>query len=147
MSHPLYPGGIPRFNHIALSLTPDQLDENGRAEIISFHSDVFGFEEISQMTLDRRRLVLSCCHHEQFIFLVSEETPMVAPRLDHVGLSVPRLDDLLAAHDRAASWAMNDDRVDLIAPSVDAHEVVRIHSFYVRFLLPVMIEIQHWEFT
>lgn len=146
MSHPLYPAGVPRFNHVAMSLPAEQLDAGGRAEICRFWGDVFGFTEHPQMTEDRRRLVLGACHYEQFVFLVADDAPMSCPRLDHFGLSVRSLGDLEAAFARAEEFRHHDDRVDLIPPSVDDHEVVRIHSFYARFLLPMMCEIQYWEF-
>ncbi len=46
-------------------------------------------------------------------------------------------------------WPLRDkdDRVDLIDLHVDDREVVKIHSFYVRYLLPMMCEVQWWEFA
>ena len=40
------------------------------------------------MTEDRRRLILSCVHWDQFIFLIAEDDPMRCPRMDHFGFSV-----------------------------------------------------------
>ena len=146
MSSRLYPAGIPRFNHVAMSVPADLLDEAGRADICRFWGEVFGFEEHPQMTEDRRRLVLGALHYEQFLFLIAEDEPMRCPRLDHYGLSVKSLDDLQSAYARAEAFRATDDRVDLIAPSVEDHEVVKIHSFYAGYLLPMMCELQYWEF-
>jgi hypothetical protein len=33
MTHPYYPSGNPRFNHVALSVPPDLLDEINRADL------------------------------------------------------------------------------------------------------------------
>ncbi|HKY16949.1 MAG TPA: hypothetical protein VJM33_18630 [Microthrixaceae bacterium] len=145
--HELYPAGIPRFNHIAMSMAEDQLDATGREDICRFWGEVFGFEEHPQMTEDRRRLVLGACHYEQFVFLIAEDEPMACPRLDHFGLSVKSLDDLTAAHRRAEAFAATDDRVHIIPPSVDDYEVVKIHSFYAGYILPMMCELQFWEFA
>jgi hypothetical protein len=147
MSHPLYPAGIPRFNHVAMSMPADALDAEGRAAICSFWGDVFGFEAHEMMTEDRRRLVLGACHYEQFLFLIAEDEPMRAPRLDHFGLSVSSLEDLQAAYARAAAWKEKDDAVDLIPTSVEDHGVVKIHNFYAGYRLPMMCEIQYWEFA
>ena len=147
MSHPLYPARTPRFNHVAMSLPSDLLDETNRADISRFWGDVFGFVEIPQMTEDRRRLVLSACAVEQFVFLIAEDDPMRCARLDHYGISVGSLDDMDAAWERAAAFRETDDRVDLIDRSVEDHEVVKIHSFYAGYLLPMMLEVQYWEFT
>ena len=72
----------PRFNHVAMSLPPDLLDPANRDEIVGFYREVFGWEEIPQMTIDRQRLVLSAYTYEQFVFLIADEPPMECPRLD-----------------------------------------------------------------
>ena len=147
MPHDLYPAGTPRFNHVAMSMPADALDEEGRAAITGFWGDVFGFEEHQMLTEDRHKLVLGACHYEQFVFLISEDEPMRAPRLDHFGLSVSSLEDLQSAYDRAAAWKEKDDAVDLIAPEVEDHGMVKIHNFYAGYRLPMMCEIQYWEFA
>jgi hypothetical protein len=143
----LFPSRTPRFNHVAMSLAPDQLDDDGRKAIVEFYGQVFGWQELDMLTVDRQRLVLSAHTHEQFVFLVSEEEPMRSPRLDHFGMSVGDLQELHAAHQRAKAFAERDPRVDLIDPEVDDREVVKIHSFYVGYLLPMMVEVQYWEFA
>jgi hypothetical protein len=146
VSHALYPAGNPRFNHVAMSLPADLLDEANRADICRFWSEVFGFDEMPTMTIDRRRMILSCVHWDQFIFLVADDEPMRCPRLDHFGFAVGSLDDLLAAEARARAFLEADPRVDLIAHSADDQGMVVIHSIYVGYLLPMMCEIQWWEF-
>ena len=46
MTHPYYPSGNPRFNHVAMSLAADLLDEHNRADICRFWGEVFGFDEM-----------------------------------------------------------------------------------------------------
>ena len=79
MAHPFYPSGTPRLNHVAMSLAADRLDETHREAICRFCGDVFGFEELAVMTEDRRRLVLSCVHWDQFLFLIADDEPMRCP--------------------------------------------------------------------
>jgi hypothetical protein len=140
-------GRSPQFNHVAMSLPPDALDEPGRKAICDFYGEVFGWEELPTMTEDRKRLVLSCYTYEQFVFLIAEDQPMKAPRLDHFGLSVPTLDELETFYGRAKDYKTKDDRVDLIDPDIDDYGGLKIHNFYVGYLLPMMVEIQHWEFV
>jgi hypothetical protein len=130
-----------------MSVPADLLDEQGRAELLDFWGGVFGFQELPTETEDRRKLVLSAYDFEQFVFLIAEDDPMRCPRLDHFGMSVGTLDELETFHAKAKAYADKDDRVDLIAQSVEDHGVVKIHNFYVRFLLPMMIEIQHFEWA
>jgi hypothetical protein len=147
MAHPYYPAGTPRFNHVAMSVPADLLGEKGRQEICRFFDEVLGFTEMADMTIDRQRLILSCVHWDQFIFLIADENPMTCPRLDHFGLSVGSLDDLMAVAERAKAYRERDDRVDLIDHRCDDQGTIRIHSIYVKFLLPMMCEIQWWEFV
>jgi hypothetical protein len=146
MAHPYYPSGNPRFNHVAMSMPADLLDETNRTDICRFFSEVFGFEEIEVMTEDRHRLILSCVHWDQFIFLISEDDPMRAPRMDHFGFAVDSLEDLKGIQERAEVYREKDDRVDLIDLHMDDQKVVKIHSLYVKYLLPMMAEVQYWEF-
>jgi hypothetical protein len=147
MAHPFYPTGNPRFNHVAMSLPADLLDETNRADICRFWSEVFGFDEIEVMTEDRHRLILSCVHWDQFIFLISEDDPMHCPRMDHFGFSVGSMAELQGVQDRATAFRKRDDRLDLIDLHSDDQKVVTIHSLYVRYLLPMMCEVQWWEFA
>ena len=136
----------PRLNHVAMSLAPDTLDEEHRRLIVEFYSDVFGFVELPMLTEDRRRLVLQVHNIEQFLFLIAEDEPMACPRLDHWGVSVgeeAELDDILA---RARVWQARDDRVDIIDKKTDDHGMLAITSIYVRYLLPMMLEVQWWDY-
>jgi len=146
-AHPYYPSGTPRFNHVAMSVAPALLDERSRADIVGFWHEVLGFDEMPTMTIDRKRLILSCVHWDQFIFLIADEDPLRCPRLDHFGFAVGTLDELVAVRDRAVAFAGRDDRVDLIDLKADDQGPVKIHSIYVGYLLPMMCEIQFWEFT
>jgi hypothetical protein len=141
------PTRTPRFNHVAMSVPADLLDERGRADILDFWGGVFGFQELPTETEDRRKLVLSAYDVEQFVFLIAEDDPMRCPRLDHFGMSVGTLEELEAFHAKAKAYAERDDRVDLVEQDVEDHDVVKIHNFYVRFLLPMMIEVQHFEWA
>lgn len=136
----------PRFNHVALSLPPEALDERGRADIVRFYHDVFGWEELPTLTEDRHRLVMMAYEYTQFVFLIADEAPMRAPRMDHFGMGVAteaELDDFLA---RARSYQESDSRVDLIDKHTDDHGPIAITSFYVKYLLPMMIEVQYFDF-
>ena len=72
---------------------------------------------------------------------------MRCPRMDHFGMSVGTLDELVNLEKRIEAFRAGDDRVDLINLSVDDQGVVKIHSVYVKYILPMMCEFQYWEFT
>jgi len=147
VTHPFYPSGPPRFNHVAMSMPADLLGEESRAEILGFFGQVLGFEEMPTMTVDRHRLILSCVHWDQFIFLIAEPDPMQCPRMDHFGLAVGSLEELQGIQERAEAFRKVDDRLDLIDLHVDDQQMVKIHSLYMKYILPMMCEIQYWEFA
>jgi hypothetical protein len=109
---------------------------------------VFGFEEYTDLTEDKRRLVLRAHHHEQFVFLIAEKDPMQTPRLDHFGLSVATLDDFNEVLRRARAWKEKEpDTVDLIESKVEEYAgMLNLHSFYVGYRLPLLVETQHFEY-
>ncbi|HEY3725033.1 MAG TPA: hypothetical protein VGN59_16905 [Acidimicrobiia bacterium] len=136
----------PRFNHVAMSVPADLLDDAGRRQLIDFYGDVFGWVELPTETVDRKKLVFGVHAIEQFVFLIADEAPMAAPRLDHFGLSVgteAELDDVLA---KAKAYRERDDRVDVIDKELTDHGMLSITSIYVGYLLPMMVEIQYWDF-
>ena len=145
---PTFASRKPRMNHVAMSLPPEMLDEEHRKLRADFYSDVFGFYDIPMMTIDRKRQVFQVHNIEQFVFLIAEDdgSSMTCPRLDHFGLSVANeseLDDMLA---RAKKWKERDDRVDIIDKKTDDHESLAITSIYVKYLLPMLCEIQWWDY-
>jgi len=144
---PTFPSRRPHYNHVAMSLPADQLGADGRKELVDFYSSVFGWVELPMLTDDRRRLVFQTYTLEQFVFLIADDPPMRAPRLDHFGFSVgaeAELDDVLA---RAKAYREHDPRVDIIDKKVDDHSMLAITSCYIRYLLPMMVEVQWWEFV
>jgi hypothetical protein len=147
MKSELFPAGIPRLNHVAMSLPADALDAAGREEILEFYGDCFGWQELPTETVDRQKMVLAVGHWDQFVFLHAEDDPMRTPRLDHFGVAVYSQEDLESTWSRVARWVARDDRVDVIEPKIDDFDVLKIHAFYVRHLLPMMVEVQYWEFA
>lgn len=139
--------GPTRFNHVAMSMPADALDEQGRADITRFYTEVFGWEEYPTMTEDRKRLVMGVHSYDQFVFLIADDEPMKTPRLDHFGLAVDSLDQLEEVLARAKAFKEHDDRVDIIDHEVEDHGVLKLHNFYVGYLLPLMVEVQYYDLT
>lgn len=137
--------GPTRFNHVAMSLPADLLDEVGRADITRFYGDVFGWQEHPSMTEDRKRLVMGVHSYDQFVFLIADDDPMRVPAGDHFGMAVDSLDELHEVLRRARALGADDDRVKVIEHHVEDFGVLKLHSTYIRFLLPLMVEVQYFE--
>ncbi len=136
----------PRFNHVAMSVASELLEPKSRAELCAFYGDVFGWHELPTETVDGQKLVFSVHTIEQFVFLIADDPPMSCPRLDHFGLSVATEAELDAVLGAARAWRGRDPRVDIIDKKTEDHGMLAITSIYVRYLLPMMVEIQWWEY-
>ena len=136
-----------KINHVAMSVPPERLSPEGRKEIMAFYNDVFGFNEFEMMAKDGERMVINTGPMQHFIYLHGEDPPMDCPRLDHFGYSVETLEEFDEIYDKAVEWSKRDDRVDLVEKQVENLEgAVEMTSFYVGYLMPMMIELQHWKF-
>jgi len=137
----------PRLNHVAMSMTPDALGADGRKEITTFYGDVFGWLEYDMLTQDRHRLVMRVHSDEQFVFLIAEQNPMSCPRLDHFGMSVGTLEEFEDLYGKVQKKAASDPNVDVVPREVESYEgYLNLHNFYVRYKLPLMVEVQHFEY-
>ena len=137
----------PRFNHVAMSVPAELLGAAGRAELLRFYEDVFGWTEIPSLTEDEKRLVLQAYRNDQFVFLVADPKPMTCPGMDHFGMSVGSLQELEAMLERARKFKEQDDRVEIVERNTDDFKVLKLHNFYVRYQLPLMIEVQYYDWS
>lgn len=137
----------PRFNHVAMSVASELLEPAGRKLLTDFYGDVFGWQELPTETVDGTKLVFGVYQIDQFVFLIADDSPMTCPRLDHYGISVYSEEDFDGILERAKAYREQDDRVDIIDKKVDDHGMLAITSCYIRYLLPMMVEVQWWEFA
>lgn len=137
------------LNHVAISIDPALLDDAGRATLLDFYGDVFGWVEGDNTGERGNPLILYTGSFGEFVYLLPADDHLRAPRLDHFGLMVDSLDELHAIVARAKARAENDVRVEII----DVHERVThgptrdyvMTSAYIGFVLPLMIELQHLQ--
>ena len=137
----------PTFNHVAMSVPADLLDEAHRGEILRFYDEVFGWTEMPTMTEDRVRLVLRAYTNEQFVFVVADPDPMTCPEGDHFGMSVGTPAELYETLERAKKFRERDDRVEIEEVAVEDFRVLKLHSFYVRYRLPLRVEVQCFDWA
>jgi len=141
--------GRPTLNHVAISMDPAALDERGRAAVLAFYGEVFGWTEGDNTGEEGNPLILYTGAFGQFVYLLPADPPLTAPPLDHFGLQVETLDDLLAIVERAKARAQHDERVRVIdvhsrTTNGPAHAYT-LTSAYIGFVLPLMIELQHLQ--
>ena len=139
----------PRLNHVAISVDPAVLDASGRADVLAFYGEVFGWTEGDNTGEKGNPLILYTGAFAQFVYLLPATPAMTAPPLDHFGLQVSSLDELDAIVARAERYRERDDRVRIIErESRTTHgtaDAYILTSAYIGFVLPLMVELQHLE--
>jgi hypothetical protein len=144
MSEPTF---RPRLNHVAMSMPPGVLDERGRAEILAFYGDVFGWTEGDNTGESGNPLILYTGEFGQFVYLLPGDPPLSAPALDHFGLQVSTIAELEGIVGRAKAQCAADPRVRII--DIEARTTqgpkysYTLTSAYIGFMLPLMVEVQH----
>ena len=140
------PGSL-RFNHVALTVPRGQLDSSGRKALLDFYGDVFGWKEFGMLTEDRARLVLQCFSVEEFLYINGDDDEtMRAGKLDHFGISVPSKERFEETIEKARRFREKDLRVEIRQNDVENHyDALELHSFYVRYLLPMWVEVQYFD--
>ena len=138
----------PSLNHVAITMDPVKLDAGGRADILGFYGEVFGWTEGDNTGESGNPLILYTGAFGQFVYLLPADPPLVAPPLDHFGLHVDTLEELHAIVERARRYATRDDRVRILDVHArtthgPTHDYT-LTSAYIGFVLPLMVELQHF---
>jgi hypothetical protein len=146
MSDP--PGSRPLINHIAISVDAAVLDATGRADLVRFFGQVFGWTEGDNSTEAGNPLILYTGRSQQYLYLLPGADDFLrAPLLDHFGLEVSSLEELSAIVERAEAYRLRDDRVSVSGiGEMVTHGTASdftLTNAYIAFLLPLQIELQY----
>ena len=136
---------VPRFNHVALSVPPELVSGDNARDILRFYEEVFGWGAMPTMVTEGELLVLRVHSNEQFVYLHGSDEPLRCPTGDHFGLQVDTPEQLDAVLERAAKFQQHDPRVEISERKTDDFKVLQLHSVYVRYLLPMSIELQCFD--
>jgi hypothetical protein len=140
----------PRINHVAISVDANVLNDEGRAALLDFYSEVFGWTEGDNSTEKGNPLILVTGEWRQFVYLLpTKDEFMVTPEMDHFGMEVATKEELFEILERVNVYQLKDDRVRI----TDVGTMVTHHNdgehtltnVYIEFLIPLWIELQHIE--
>ena len=137
----------PILNHLALTV-PRALvsDTDERRRLLEFYERVFGWRSIDVMQIEGERIVLHLHHLTHFLYLIGGDLPLSAPPGDHFGIEVYEREALESIVDRAKAFRVErDPTVQIIDNTTEDYGEIRIHNAYVRYLLPLMVEVQFYE--
>jgi catechol 2,3-dioxygenase-like lactoylglutathione lyase family enzyme len=140
----------PRINHVAISVDAGIMDEQGRADLLEFYSEVFGWTEGDNSTEQGNPLILYTGTLGQFLYLLpAADEFMVTPNMDHFGLEVSSKEELEQILERVEAYRQKDDRVRVtdVGTMVTRYEdnEYTLTNAYIWFLIPLWIELQHVE--
>jgi hypothetical protein len=140
----------PRINHVAISVDAEVMNEEGRADLLRFYSEVFGWVEGDNSTERGNPLILYTGSFGQFLYLLpAKDRFMVTPNMDHFGIEVSSKDELLELLDRIKTYQRTDPRVRVTDVGVMTtryqDKEYTLTNAYVWFLIPLWIELQHIE--
>jgi len=136
----------PRMNHVAMSVESDWLDDARRDEIVDFYGEVFDWT-LADSGEASNPLVMMTQEWGDFVYIYpsTDGEYMRTPHLDHYGFRVATLAELDVTLDRAKKRAASDDRVSIIDKDVRKFPTSTLTSCYIGFLLPLMVELQHYD--
>ena len=143
------PDFAPRMNHVAITMDPALLDDHGRAELLDFYGDVFGWTEGDNTGEVGNPLILYTGAFAQFVYLLPGDPYLHAPAMDHFGLQVATMPELEAIVERVKARMVRDERVTLIDVHARTTEGpthnYTLTSAYIGFVIPLLIALQHLE--
>lgn len=137
----------PILNHVALTVARELVsDTPERRSLLEFYESVFNWRAIDVMSIEGERVVLHLHQLTHFLFLVGGDTPTAARAGDHFGIEVYEAETLAAMVARAQAFkAERDPAVEVVDIAVEEYGTIRIHNAYIRYLLPLMVEVQYYE--
>jgi hypothetical protein len=138
----------PRINHVAISVDADLMDEAGRAALLDFFSEVFGWVEGDNSTEKGNPLILYTGSLGQFLYLLPAKNEfMVTPNMDHFGLEVSSMEEMAELLERVKTYKAKDDRVRFteVGTMVTRYgeKQYTLTNAYIWFVIPLWIELQH----
>jgi hypothetical protein len=141
------PMKTPILNHVALTVPRSLVsDTSERRRLLEFYERVFGWRSIDVMRIEGERIVLHLHQLTHFLYLVGGDVPLSAPPGDHFGIEVYERETLDSIVGRAKAFrAEHDPAVEIVDIRIEDYGTIRIHNAYVRYLLPLMVEVQFYE--
>ena len=137
-----------RFNHMELTFPKGSLDAAARRDIGAFYDEMFGWNGFDVELFNQTNFILTGPDGAQhFILLAEADKHMTSPGYDHLGILCDTREEVDELLERAKRWREKDDRVRIVEFEKDLVQgPVTVHAFYVKYLLPIMFDVQVIEY-
>jgi hypothetical protein len=113
--------------------------------LVRFFDKVLGWSVNPVRSAPGKALVVGWDSYAPALFLLASDEQMSASAHDYVAVGVDSVGDLMQIHARAEAFAATDPRAQVTGRSIDDYKVGLLHSIFVRFLMPLLVEVQHLE--
>jgi hypothetical protein len=133
-----------RLNHMELSVPSGDLTKEFRHDLDSFYGEIFGWTGFDT-DVGGQDCHLLMFDGDQFVLVVESQVPMSSPGHDHLGLLQSSRDEVDGLLYECQAHAERDHRVQVIHREDLAYPGLTVHSFYVRYLLPVYFDVHCLE--
>ena len=131
-----------QLNHVSLSLEHDEFERSWEA-IVDVYGELFGWAGGRYEPEPGAPLLLRLPGDRQFVYVYSDDQASTGARaMDHIGVEVASVDELDSIVDRARRRRAHDPRLEISDIKVTPAGPVEIVSCYIRFVLPLMVEVQ-----
>jgi len=135
-----------RFNHMELTFGEGELTPRLREDISTFYREVFGWTSMDVEVVGQNALLLAVDQEvSQFVLIAENPRPIKAPGYDHLGVLLEtraEVDELL---ERCRAFGTKDERVAIKEYDDLDQGVVVVRAFYVKYLLPIWLDVQCME--
>ena len=130
-------------------MDPARARRSGRADLLAFYGEVFGWTEGDNTGEPGNPLILYTGAFGEFVYLLPGEPSLTAPASTTSATRSRRWPSSTRSSDARQAYGAHDDRVNVI----DVHARTThgpehdytLTSAYIGFVLPLMIELQHLE--
>lgn len=135
-----------RFNHMELTFARGALDDASRRDIGRFYGELFGWSSMDVDVVGQRAFYLQV-DEGQFLLLAESDRPMQSPGYDHLGLLCETRAEVDALLARCHAEKERDPRVAIKEYRDENFGPVKVHAFYVKYLLPIWFDVQCLEYA
>jgi hypothetical protein len=111
-----------------------------KAQWLAFYESVFGWTENEAFAIPGERVFIRAPVDGQYVTVRASAAPMTTSGYEHLGMWVESAAEVKTLHDRAREYAERDSAVELTELKVQYGG--RLHTFRVRYVLPLAIEVQ-----
>jgi len=128
------------FSHVAVTVPRSCLQGAPRARLLQFYERVFGWSENERLGIAGERIFVRAPTDRQYLTVRASDAPMKTSGYEHLGVLVDTPEDVRTLHERASAEAARDTEVEVgdVRVLYGGH----LHTFRVRYLLPLTIEVQ-----